>query len=159
MNMSLAFDIFNVVLLSIMLGVLGTWIYLLAYIARSFRKAPKLNVVNNTNTKWPKVSVIVPARNEESFISNCLTTIGKQDYPNYNIIAVDDSSTDKTAHLMKEYASQDRKVVFVEAEPKPDGWARKNWACYQGYIRSDGDLLLFTDADTDYAKNVICVCK
>ncbi len=153
MFMNLVFDIFNVVLLSIMLGVLATWIYLLAYIARSFRKAPKLDTVSNT--KWPKVSVIIPARNEERFISTCLTTIRKQDYPNYNIIAIDDSSTDRTAHLMKEHASQDNKITFVEAGPKPDGWAGKNWACYQGYIRSDGDLLLFTDADTDYAKNVI----
>lgn len=153
MSMSLAFDIFNVLLLSIMIGVLGTWIYLIAYIARSFRKAPKLDL--KINTERPKVSVIVPARNEESFISNCLDTIGTQDYPNYNIIAVDDSSTDRTAYLIKEQASKDRKIVFLEAGQKPEGWAGKNWACYQGYLRSDGDLLLFTDADTVYNKSVI----
>lgn len=153
MNMSLAFDIFNVLLLSIMIGVLGTWIYLIAYIARSFRKAPKLDL--QISTECPKVSVIVPARNEEYFISNCLDTIGTQDYPNYNIIAIDDSSTDRTAYLIKEQASKDRKIVFLEAGPKPEGWAGKNWACYQGYLRSDGDLLLFTDADTVYNKSVI----
>jgi len=150
---NLAFDIFNVILLSIMIGVLGTWIYFLAYTTRSFRKAPRLDAT--TNTRWPKVSVIVPARNEERFIGDCLTTIGTQNYSNYNIIAVDDSSTDRTAHLIKEHALQDRKIMFVEAGPKPDGWVGKNWACYQGYLRSDGDLLLFTDADTNYAKNVI----
>lgn len=151
--MSLAFDILNIILLSMMIGVFCAWIYFISYITRSFKKAPKLDV--SIGTQYPKVSVIVPARNEERFIENCLKTIGMQDYPNYNIIAIDDSSTDKTANIMKEYASKDRKVVFVEAEPKPDGWAGKNWACYQGYLRSDGDLLLFTDADTDYNESVI----
>jgi len=153
MIMSLAFDISNVILLSIMIGVLCTWIYLLAYIVRSFRKTPKLNATNSA--KWPKVSVIIPARNEEHFIRHCLATIGTQDYPNYDIIAVDDSSTDRTVHLIKEQASQHKKIVLVKAEPKPDGWVGKNWACYQGYLQSDGDLLLFTDADTTYAKSVI----
>lgn len=153
MKMTLVFDIFNAILLSIMLGVFGTWVYLLAYIIRSFRKAPKLSFTSNTI--FPKVSVIVPARNEECFIGECLATIGKQDYPNYNIIAINDSSTDSTAKIMKEYASQDKKIVFVDADPKPDGWAGKNWACYQGYLRSDGELLLFTDADTNYTKNTI----
>ncbi|MFQ5940768.1 MAG: glycosyltransferase [Nitrososphaerales archaeon] len=151
--MTLVIDIFNVILLSITTGVLGTWIYLLAYITRSFRNAPKLDGTNIT--KGPKVSVIVPARNEEQFISHCLTTIGRQDYQNYNIVVVDDSSTDRTALLIKEYASHNDNIVFVDAGPKPDGWAGKNWACYQGYLRSDGDLLLFTDADTNYGKTVI----
>ena len=87
-----------------MIGVLCTWIYLLAYIARSFRKVPKLNATKSA--KWPKVSVIIPARNEEHFIRPCLATIGTQDYPNYHIIAVDDSSTDRTVNLIKEHASQ-----------------------------------------------------
>lgn len=150
---NLAFDIFNAILLATMIGVLCTWIYFLAYITRSFRKAPKLDATNNILR--PKVSAIVPARNEERFIGDCLTTIGTQNYSNYNIIAVDDSSTDRTAYLIKECALQDRKIIFAEAGPKPDGWVGKNWACYQGYLRSDGDLLLFTDADTNYAKNVI----
>jgi len=152
--MSLEFDIFNIVLLSIMFGVLGTWIYFVGYIARSFRKAPKLAGITN-NAENPKVSAIVPARNEERFIGDCLASIAAQDYPNYDIIAIDDSSTDSTAQLIKDYAEKSKKVVFVEAGPKPDGWAGKNWACYQGYLRSDGDLLLFTDADTNYSKNLI----
>lgn len=153
MIMSLALNIFTMILVSIMLGVSSTWIYLLVYIIRSFRKAPKLDTANSV--ELPKVNVIIPARNEERFISKCLTTIGNQDYQNYNIIAVDDSSTDRTTNLIKEHASQNWKILFIKTEPKPDGWVGKNWACYQGYLRSDGDLLLFTDADTNYAKNVI----
>ncbi|MEM2760278.1 MAG: glycosyltransferase [Nitrososphaerales archaeon] len=151
--MSLAFDIFNIILLSIMIGVLSTWVYFIAYIARSFRKAPVLYTA--TSKTHPRVSVIVPARNEELFVKNCLATIGTQDYANYSVIAIDDSSTDRTAELIKDYASLNEKIIFVDAGPKPDGWAGKNWACYQGYLRSDGDLLLFTDADTEHDESVI----
>ncbi len=151
--MGIIFNIFHLILLSMMVGVLGTWVYLLAYMAKSFRQIPKLD--STVSITYPKVSVILPARNEECFISNCLDSIRAQDYPNYNIIAVDDSSTDRTVSLIKERAVQDKKIIFLEAGPKPDGWVGKNWACYQGYIRSDGDLLLFTDADTNYDKNLI----
>jgi len=57
--------------------------------------------------------------------------------------------------MIKSYAEKSRKVVFVEAGPKPDGWAGKNWACYQGYLKSDADLLLFTDADSEYSKSLV----
>jgi len=152
--MSIAFDIFNIVLLAIMFGVLGTWIYFAGYISHSFRKAPKLNGVAHNNSN-PSVNIIVPARNEERFIGNCLESILNQDYPNYSIIAIDDSSTDRTAQLIKDYAGKSRKIVFVEAGPKPDGWVGKNWACYQGYLKSDADLLLFTDADSEYSKSLV----
>jgi glycosyltransferase involved in cell wall biosynthesis len=151
--MSLALDVFNIILLSMMLAVFVTWIYFIVYIARSFNKSPKLDV--SICVEFPKVSVILPARNEEDFIDNSLAAVGTQDYPNYDVIAVDDSSTDRTAQLIKEHASQNTKIILVEAGPKPDGWAGKNWACYQGYLRSDGDLLLFTDADTEYHRSLI----
>lgn len=152
--MSIAFDIFNIVLLAIMFGVLGAWVYFAGYISHSFRKAPKLNgtVQNNGN---PRVNIIVPARNEERFIGKCLESIIEQDYPNYSIIAIDDSSTDRTGQLIRNYAQKNRKVIFVEVGSKPDGWAGKNWACYQGYLKSDADLLLFTDADSEYSKSLV----
>lgn len=152
--MSIVFDVFNIVLLAIMFGVLGAWIYFAGYISHSFRKAPKLNGMA-LNNATPRVDIIVPARNEERFIGNCLESILNQDYPNYSIIAIDDSSTDGTAQIIKDYAGKSRKLVFVEAGPKPDGWAGKNWACYQGYLKSDADLLLFTDADSEYSKSLV----
>jgi len=153
-TMSIVFDIFNMVLLAIIFGVLLAWIYFAGYISHSFRKAPKLDGIAHNNAT-PHVDIIVPARNEELFIGKCLESILNQDYPNYNIIAIDDSSTDRTAQLIKDYAEKSRKIVFVEAGPKPDDWAGKNWACYQGYLKSDAELLLFTDADSEYSKNVV----
>jgi glycosyltransferase involved in cell wall biosynthesis len=151
--MSIAFDVFNIVLLAIMFGVFGLWIYFVGYISHSFRKAPKLSgISDNANTR---VNIIVPARNEERFIGKCLESLLNQDHTNYSIIAINDSSTDKTARIIKDYAEKSKKIVFVDAGPKPDDWAGKNWACYQGYLKSDADLLLFTDADSEHSRTSV----
>jgi glycosyltransferase involved in cell wall biosynthesis len=152
--MDIVLEVFNAVLLAIMFGVLCTWIYFVGYISHSFSKSPKLGGKVQSNAT-PRVNLIVPARNEEHFIGNCLQSILNQDYPNYNIIAIDDSSTDRTAQQIKHYAERNKKILFADAGPKPDGWAGKNWACYQGYLKSDADLLLFTDADSQYSESLI----
>lgn len=152
--MSMAFDAFNIVLLVIMCSVLGTWIYFASYISYSFRNSPRLDgPVRHGDS--PRVNIIVPARNEEKFVGKCLESMLAQDYPDYKIIAVDDSSTDNTAKIIKQYAVKNEKIHFAEAGPKPEGWVGKNWACYQGYLKSDADLLLFTDADSNYSGNLL----
>ena len=103
----------------------------------------------------PKVSVILPARNEEVYIGRCLQSLSAQDYPDYEIIAVNDSSEDATSSIIKKHAAEDPRIVPVDAKAKPDGWVGKNWACMEGYGRATGDLLLFTDSDTTFAHNAI----
>ncbi len=123
---------------------------------KSFREAPRLDSFDTVNAKAsPLVSVVLPARNEEAFIGRCLDTLLSQDYPNFQIIAINDSSTDRTADIIQSYATKDSRLVYVNAPPKPDGWVGKNWACYQGYQRAEGGLLMFTDADTEHAPCVI----
>ncbi len=141
-------DVFNAILLAIISGVFGTWLYLLAYTIRSYKYAPRLYDGNGSSLEEPRVDIIVPARNEERFIARCLDSLLKQRYANFRIIAVDDSSTDGTARIMEEFARRDGRVLFIHAGEKPDGWVGKNWACYQAYLRSDAELLLFTDADS-----------
>jgi glycosyltransferase involved in cell wall biosynthesis len=94
------------------------------------------------------VSVILPARNEEKYIQKCLKTLIEQDYSNYEIVVINDSSSDRTGELIENFSEANSKVIHINAEPKPDGWTGKNWACYQGYLKSTGDFFLFTDADT-----------
>jgi glycosyltransferase involved in cell wall biosynthesis len=101
------------------------------------------------------VSIILPSRNEEKYIEKCLDSLLEQDYPNYEIIAINDSSTDLTGDIIKRYSKTHSKIIYVDAETKPKGWTGKNWACYQGYLNSKGSLFLFTDADTTHSASTI----
>jgi chlorobactene glucosyltransferase len=94
------------------------------------------------------VSIIVPARNEGLAISNCLQSLLSQDYENYEVIAVDDSSTDNTFSIISDLSKNNRTLTSIKCPPRPDDWVGKNWACFQGYKKSTGEILLFTDADT-----------
>ena len=151
----IALDVFNYIFTVILIGVFLTWISLIFSMYKSFTRTPYLDKFGNTSKEIPKVSIILPARNEEKFIGNCLESFVRQDYTNYEIITVDDSSDDDTWKIIEKYAKKSEKVVPVKANSKPDGWMGKNWACIEGFKRATGDLLLFTDADTRYSEKVI----
>lgn len=154
--MELALTLANLAIAAIMAGVLGVWVYFLAYMSKSFRQSPTLESFDRTGmTRSPKVSVILPARNEEPYIARCLDSLLAQDYSNFEIIAINDSSTDRTGEIMKDYAARDFRMVHVNAPGKPEGWAGKNWACHQGYLRAKGEVLLFTDADTAHSPSAM----
>lgn len=109
------------------------------------------------NQKSPVVSVVLPARNEQDNIQKCLNSLIRQDYPNYEIVAVNDCSTDATGEILHKVAAStaERKIKIVDLGHKPSGWVGKNWACFQGYKISSGEVLLFTDADTVHASNTL----
>lgn len=153
--MELILDIFNYTLTAILIGICGAWIFLIKSMVDSFRFTPYLDKFENTSKTNPKVSIILPARNEEEFISKCLDSLIDQDYKNYEIIVIDDSSEDNTQKIIYKYAEKDSKVIPVIARPKPEGWMGKNWACMEGYNKASGELILFTDADTRHSQNVI----
>ena len=153
--MELIIDVFNYSLTAILIGVCGAWIFLIKSMTDSFRLTPYLDKFENTSKSFPKVSIILPARNEEEFIGKCLDSLIQQDYENYEIIVIDDSSNDTTGEIISEYAKKYSKIIPVSARPKPDGWMGKNWACMEGYRKATGELLLFTDADTNHSKNVL----
>jgi chlorobactene glucosyltransferase len=109
--------------------------------------------------RLPVVSVVLPARNEQDNIQKCLNSLVRQDYQNYEIIAVNDCSTDATGEILHKIAaatnSEKEITTIIDLERKPTGWVGKNWACFQGYKRSSGQVLLFTDADTIHAPDTI----
>jgi chlorobactene glucosyltransferase len=118
---------------------------------KSFKQSPTFHFLTKTttNNKPLKVSIIIAARNEEKYIEKCLDSLLKQDYPNFEIIAVDDSSSDKTFEIMQDYQLLNPdKMTVINAGLASDEWVGKNWACYQGYLNSTGEIFLFTDADT-----------
>lgn len=98
--------------------------------------------------RWPAdaplISVLVPARDEEASIGACVGALLEQDYPNFEIIVLDDESTDGTAGV----AGRDPRVQVVAGAPWLHGWTGKNWACHQLASRARGDVLCFVDADT-----------
>ena len=123
--------------------------YFLVLISWSISKSPKLEWTARYRIKSkPKVSIIVPARNEEETILICLQSLLSQDYDNYEVIAIDDSSTDKTPSIISELSEKNHRLIAVKAPSRPEDWIGKNWACFQGYQKSSGEILLFTDADT-----------
>ena len=90
------------------------------------------------------MSVIVPARNEEACLGACLESLAAQTRVSFEIIVVDDGSTDRTREIAKSFAG----VRVVEPAPLPPGWIGKNNALVAGAKEARGEWLLFTDADT-----------
>lgn len=116
-------------------------------------KTPQCNKAIMKST--PLVSVLVPARDEEANISACLKSLQKQDYPNYEILVLDDNSSDDTAAIVNGVANGDTRIKLIEGKPLPKGWAGKPFACHQLAEKAKGSWLLFTDADTVHAPNML----
>ena len=137
-------DVFNFIFTVILVGVFLAWLSLLSSMYQSFTKTPFLDIFENKSTTTPKVSVILPARNEEEFISKCLETLGSQDYENFEIIAIDDSSEDKTGEIIEKFSKENSKIIHVSAKEKPEKWMGKNWACMEGFRKATGEILSLT---------------
>ena len=103
----------------------------------------------------PLVSVLIPARNEEANIESCLKSLQEQDYPNLEILVLDDDSSDNTAGLVEQMAATDNRVQLVRGKRLPRGWAGKPFACYQLAKKAQGSWLLFADADTTHAPHML----
>ncbi len=96
----------------------------------------------------PMVSILVPARNEERNIAKCVGLLLAQDYPSFEVIICDDQSTDATRSILEQISLKQPKLKVMDGVPLPEGHLGKNWACVQLARQAQGDLLLFTDADT-----------
>ncbi len=98
--------------------------------------------------RFPRLSILVPARNEEANIAACVCSLLAQDYADYEILVLDDDSSDGTWRTLSALAGQSSRLRLLKGEPLPPGWFGKHWACQQLYKAAEGELLLFTDADT-----------
>ncbi len=103
----------------------------------------------------PLVSVIVPARNEAHNIERCVASILGSSWPSLELIVVDDRSEDGTRAIVRAIAERDQRVRVVSGSPVPEGWFGKQWACAQGAREARGSTLIFTDADTAHASDLI----
>jgi glycosyltransferase involved in cell wall biosynthesis len=106
----------------------------------------------------PRVSVIVPARNEEEHIGPALNTLLKLDYDNYEVIAVNDRSTDRTGEVMDRIAAAPQtggRLKIIHVAELPPGWLGKVHAMWSAAKQGSGDWLLFTDADVLFRPDVV----
>jgi chlorobactene glucosyltransferase len=104
----------------------------------------------------PPVTVIVPARNEAHNIERCVGSLAASDYPDFEIVVMDDASDDGTGTLARAMPTgRARAIRVLDGEPLPEGWLGKPWACWQGARAAEGDVLLFTDADTVHAPTLL----
>lgn len=107
------------------------------------RLQPLIKPISNP----PRLSVCVPARNEERGVEACLHSLLNQNYPNFEVIAIDDHSTDRTGDIMRHLAQENSRLKVLKAADLPEGWLGKPFALHQAFKVTQGEYLLFTDAD------------
>lgn len=111
----------------------------------------------------PRISILVPARNEAENIATCVHSLMEQRYPNLEVIVLDDESEDETPHVLQALQRQYPTLRVLTGRPLPAGWMGKNWACHQLAQNASGEYLLFTDGDTvhhpDCAARTIAIAE
>jgi chlorobactene glucosyltransferase len=98
--------------------------------------------------QMPQVSALVPACDEERNIERCINSLLSQDYATFEVLVLDDQSTDGTRLILERLARRDARLQVLDGRPLASGWLGKNWAWAQLAARATGELLFFTDADT-----------
>ncbi|PYI52994.1 glycosyltransferase [Paenibacillus flagellatus] len=138
------------------------WLATLAAALGGLRRIPALPPARELRRDPPLVSVIIAAKEEEAAIADTVRSLLQQDYPRFEIIAVNDRSADATGRRLDELKRWTERLPsarvplrVVHVTSLPEGWLGKNHALYQGYKQAKGSYLLFTDADISFRPNTI----
>lgn len=134
------------------------WFLPYLVLIRLARKKPDLSDTPPADA-GPLVSVIIPARNEAAAIGTVIRSVLASNYPNFELLVVDDRSTDDTARLVEQLADDAAlsagRLRLIRGAELPADWYGKPWACHQGAQAARGELLLFTDADTRHEPDLL----
>lgn len=140
-------------------AIFGAWLFAAFLTARALARQkplPRLNDATLKRADAPLVSIIVPCRNEAGRVLGAsIGSMLAQDYGNFEIIAVDDRSTDETAEILRELAAADARLHVLEGEEPPPGWIGKPYALEQARRRARGEWILATDADMIFAPEAV----
>lgn len=147
------------ILLGIYGAIVAAWPVRHVVITWIFRKFDYLTLqsprVNEANP--PRVTAIIPAKDEIATLPACLDSVRAQSYPNLEILVVDDRSTDGTPDIVRAAASQDARVRLISNEELPAGWTGKTHALHVAAGEARGDWLWFLDADTRHAPDSLSI--
>lgn len=144
---------------------LAAWLYLLLFNGGFWLSSEREEAEQDKYPEpkvWPRVTAVIPARNEADMLPGSLTSLVKQDYPGaFSIVLVDDQSTDGTADVARAIAAaSNRDITIVSGAPLPPGWTGKVWAMHQGIATASAgeappEYLLLTDADIGYRSDIL----
>ena len=115
----------------------------------------RLHLPDKKPISFPKVSVLIPARNEEAVLGRLLHSLEKQDYPDFEVIICDDHSSDNTEEILNWIAGEDERFHWFLGEKLPEDWLGKNFACHQLAKKASGKHLIFLDADVELSPDAI----
>lgn len=120
------------------------------------RKLRRLSAMRlDAPQRWPRVSVLVPAKDEEDTLYAAVQSLLRVDYPELEIILINDRSTDRTGDVVDQLAEMDSRINTLHIDQLPDGWLGKVHALHQGVKISRGEWLLFTDADIHFSPQIL----
>lgn len=137
------------------ISLLSLNLFFLCVVVYNFITAPRIKNIESAGNPGLKISVLIPARNEENNISACIQSVLEQSYENIEVIVLDDQSIDKTASIVNQFEARDERVKLEIGKDLPDGWLGKNWACFQLAKKASGDLFLFIDADVRLSQHSV----
>jgi glycosyltransferase involved in cell wall biosynthesis len=141
------------VLSCVIIGLLY-WL-IMAYSGLQLSSIPTLCLPTSQRCAWPHLTVIVPACSEAAEIEDAAGTLLNQDYPNLQLIFVDDRSTDTTGKIIDNLSGIDSRVEAIHIDKLPDQWLGKVHALHTGLQKATGDIVLFTDADVHFADGAL----
>jgi glycosyltransferase involved in cell wall biosynthesis len=142
--------------LVILISLCALWVAGLGYLIVAIRRLPELRESQAPMPEvWPHVSVVIPACNEAANLESAVATLLQQDYPDLEIILVDDRSSDGTGKIIDRLARDDPRIRAVHIKSLPPGWLGKVHALHRGVEQASGEWLLFTDADVHFGAAVL----
>ncbi len=145
------------ILWTVLMGLVAfLWVLASVDLARGVPSMPSLaDAYPLPDAQCPRVSILFAARDEAEKLPGALVTFLSLDYPNYEVIAVDDRSEDGTGAILEAAASRDARLKRVRVDKLPAGWLGKPHALEQAYEHASGEWLIFTDADVHFAPDLL----
>ena len=135
--------------------IVALWTLQLSLVLAGMRHRQSLKASTPVTIRtFPRLSVLVAARNEEDCIETCLRSLARQDHPNFEIIVIDDRSSDATASILFRLRDEFEGLLrVVQVKSLPAGWLGKPHAMHLGMQSATGDWICFTDADCEQTSN------